>query len=78
MKLIKAKQSGMDRDVYINADSICTFYSDTYEGKDKTKIYFSNGKCEIEGNHAKEIASFIRCGSNEKIYDLTEVHFHAE
>lgn len=71
MRLIKAKQSGKDRDVYINVDNICLFYSDQYEGAFKTKIYFNDGKCEIEGNHAEDIVKFIKNYSSG-LYDITE------
>jgi len=71
MKLIKAKQSGKDRPVYINVDNICLFYSDQYDGAYKTKIYFNEGRCEIEGNHAEAIEKFIT-EYPSGLYDLTE------
>ena len=61
MKIIVAKQSGLDRIAYINATRINTFHADKnqYDERIETKIYFDNGKCEIEGDKTQEIANFI-------------------
>lgn len=74
MKLIIAKQSGLERIAYINADRINSFHADKneYDNRDETKIYFTEGKSVIEGNMAKRIATFMSNDSECGILDLTK------
>lgn len=76
MKIIKAKQNGQDRTAYINADRIDSFHSiyDSDYGIKATRIYIGQGKCEIVGDHASEIARFISTEDNSGFLDLTDEH----
>lgn len=70
MRLIKAKQSGKDRAIYINLDKISMFYSDQYDGVYVTKVYLPE-RIEIQGNHAEEIQNII-FKYVSGFFDLTE------
>lgn len=74
MKLIIAKQSGLDRIAYINANRIDSFHADInqYDNREETKIYFSDGKCVIEGDRTKEIAEYMSDDGDCGLLDLTK------
>ena len=74
MKLIIAKQSGLERIAYINADRINSFHADRneYDNRAETKIYFTEGKSVIEGDMASRIATFMSDNSDCGILDLTK------
>ena len=60
MKIIIAKRIGKERPAYINANKVNSFLADVNaDGELITKIYFSEGKCEIEGDHTKKIMNFL-------------------
>ena len=73
MKIIKAKQSGLDRIAYINASRIDSFHAVTnqYDGRVETKIYFGDNKCEIEGDKTIQIAHFMCSEGDCGFLDLT-------
>ena len=73
MKIIIAKRSGLDEIAYINASRINSFHvvRNQYDGRIETKIYFAEGKCEIEGDATKAIAMFMSNEGDYGILDLT-------
>lgn len=71
MKIIKAKQSGVDRTAYINASRIDSFYASNTDEHVITKIYFGDHKCEIEGDKTKAIAHFMSGDADCGFLDLT-------
>ena len=72
MKLIIAKRSGLEEIAYINANRINSFLcsKNQYDGRMETKIYFSEGKCEIEGDHTYDIACFMSDEAESGVLDL--------
>ena len=74
MKIIVAKRSGLNEVAYINASRINSFHvvSNPYDGRIETKIYFTEGKCEIEGDRTVEIAEFMSAESDCGLLDLTK------
>ena len=71
MKIIKAKQSGVDRVAYINASRIDSFYATKMDESTITKIYFGDHKCEIEGDKTIAIAHFMSGDDDCGFLDLT-------
>ena len=63
MKLIIAKRSGLEEVAYINATRINSFHvaKNPYDGRIETKIYFTEGKCEIEGDKTEKIQQRNYC-----------------
>ena len=74
MKIIIAKQSGLDRTVFINANRISSFHSseNQYDGRIETKIYFAEGKCEIEGDKTEELCGFMASDDESGILNLVQ------
>ena len=72
MKLIVAKRSGLDEIAYINASRINSFHvtKNPYDGRIETKIYFTEGKCEIEGDMTYRIACFMSDEGDSGVLDL--------
>ena len=72
MKIIIAKRSGLNEVAYINASRINSFLAQTnqYDGRSETRIFFSEGKCEIEGDRTAEIAEFMACEADCGVLDL--------
>ena len=71
MKIIKAKQYGVDRTAYINANRIDSFYAVEEEGVFSTKIYFGDHKCFIQGDKTATIAHFMSGDDDCGLLDLT-------
>lgn len=73
MKIIIAKRSGLDEVAYVNASRINSFLmaKNPYDGRIETKIYFDQGKCEIEGDLTIRIAEFMASDDDCGILDLT-------
>lgn len=73
MKIIIAKRSGLDEIAYVNASRINSFLmaKNQYDGRIETKIYFDQGKCEIEGDLTLRIAEFMASDDDCGILDLT-------
>lgn len=75
MKIIIAKRSGYDETVYINASRINSFHAVRNPFSNdilETKIYFTEGKCAIEGDRTEEIANFMGSESDCGILDLVK------
>ena len=72
MKIIIAKRSGKDKVAYINANKINSFLADVNpnNGEMETKIYFSEGKCEIEGDQTQRIFHFMLSEEDSGFLDL--------
>lgn len=75
MKIIIAKRSGRNDIAYINASKINSFHVDSYDGRVITKIYLSEGKCEIEGDRTKEMAEFMSNEGDCGILDLVNAEY---
>lgn len=73
MKIIIAKRNGVEGVAYINASRINSFHSSTSveENRPMTKIYFDQGKCEIEGDFTQRIAEFMASDDDCGMIDLT-------
>ena len=76
MKIIIAKRSGLDRIAYINANKINSFLAEEnkYSGNVETRIYFSEGRCEIEGDRTQELLAFMLSDEDTGVLDLTELN----
>ena len=72
MKIIVAKRIGREDIAYINASRISSFIADNYDDKAITKIYFSDSKCEIEGDYTKQILEFMLSDEGSGLLDLTK------
>ncbi len=72
MKIVIAKRSGLDTVVYINASRINSFHAceNPYDGRQETKIYFTEGKCEIEGDKTQDLCWFMSADNDSGILDL--------
>ena len=72
MKIIIAKKSGHDETVYINASRISSFHAikNPYNEHIETKIYFPEGKCEIEGDKCQEMCRFMANEDDCGVLDL--------
>ena len=73
MKIIVAKRSGLDGVAYINANKINSFLAEEnkYDKRVETRIYFSEGKCEIEGDQTDRILNFMVSDDDSGVLDLT-------
>ena len=72
MKIIIAKRSGLDETVYINASKVNSFHAvkNPYDGRIETKIYFPEGKCEIEGDKCYQMCIFMANEDDCGVLDL--------
>ena len=75
MKIIIAKKCGTDEPVYINASTISSFHRivNADDKSVRTKIYFSDGKCEVDGDVTKKLCQFMAKEEDSGFYDTTEV-----
>lgn len=73
MKIIVAKRSGLDGVAYINANKINSFLAEEnkYDKRVETRIYFAEGKCEIEGDQTDRILNFMVSDDDSGVLDLT-------
>lgn len=73
MKIIVAKRSGLDGVAYINANKINSFLAEEnkYDKRVETRIYFAEGKCEIEGDQTDRILNFMVSDADSGVLDLT-------
>jgi len=73
MKIIVAKRSGLDGVAYINADKINSWLAEEnkYDKRVETRIYFAEGRCEIEGDQTQRILDFLMTDDNSGVLDLT-------
>jgi len=73
MKIIIAKRSGLQEIAYVNASRINSFLAskNPYDGRIETKIYFDEGKCEVEGDLTQRIAEFMASDDDCGMLDLT-------
>ncbi len=74
MKIIVARRSGTGEIAYVCAQKISSFHArkNPYDSSMETRIYLTEGKCEIMGDRAKEICDFLASDNDSGILDLTE------
>ena len=72
MKIIAVKPIEKKHARFINASTLVMFHAIDYDNGVRTKLVFSGGTYEVEGDHTKKISEFMSTDENCGLLELNK------